>query len=94
MQVLETNGQTTLQHYPCEYLFKAFGSAEQEVDFAAAVYGAINRVLPVSREAIKHRPSSNGRYLCVTVVTYLHNDEQRQMIYRLLQQIEGLKYLL
>lgn len=94
MQVLESNQSETLQEYPCEYLFKAFGSSHPDDNFAMLVHEAINNVLPISLDAMKHRPSSKGTYLCVTVVTYLHNEQQRQQIYTALQRLEGLKYLL
>jgi len=94
MRVLETDGQETLQQYPCEYQFKAFGCAKPESNFADAVHSVINEIVPITRDAIKHRPSSKGSYLCVSVVTYLHNEQQRQDIYRALQRLEKLKYLL
>lgn len=94
MQVIESNQSETLQEYPCEYLFKAFGSSHPDDDFARLVHQAINDIIPISLDAMKHRPSTKGTYLCVTVTTYLHNDDQRQRIYTALQRIEGLKYLL
>jgi|GEM_PF-584505 len=94
MQVIESNQTETLQEYPCEYLFKAFGSSHPDDDFANLVHQAINEVVSISLDAMKHRQSPKGTYLCVTVTTYLHNDDQRQRIYTALQRIEGLKYLL
>jgi putative lipoic acid-binding regulatory protein len=94
MQVLESNQSETLQEYPCEYLFKAFGSSHPDDNFAMLVHEAINEILPVSLDAMKHRQSSKGTYLCVTVITYLHNEDQRQQIYTALQRLKGLKYLL
>lgn len=94
MRVLENNVQETLQEYPCEYQFKAFGCAEPESNFAALVHATINEIVPLSLDAMKHRHSSSGSYLCVTVMIYLHNEQQRQDIYRALQSLEGLKYLL
>lgn len=88
------NQQQTLQDYPCDYLFKAFGPSDPAADFFGQVHSAVNQVVPVGRDAIKQRPSSKGTYLCVSVATYLHNEQQRQAIYRALQSLEGLKYLL
>ena len=94
MKVLESNNEETLQEYPCDDLFKAFGPCDPEHDFVGCVHRAVNEVLPVSRDAMKHRPSSKGTYLCVSVTTYLHNEQQRQAIYKALQCLEGLRYLL
>ncbi len=94
MRIIENDVQKTLQEYPCEYQFKVFGCADQESNFAELVHATINEIVPLALDAIKHRHSSNGAYLCVTVIIYLHNEQQRQNIYRALQSLEGLKYLL
>lgn len=94
MIVLDSENKETLQEYPCDYQFKAFGSSDLQDDFVGQVHRAVNQVLPVAFDAMKERPSSKGTYTCVSVATYLHNDQQRQAIYTALQQIEGLKYLL
>lgn len=94
MFVLKSQSDETLQEYPGDYMFKAFGPSAPEHRFAEKVHGAVNQVLPVSQDAIKQRPSTKGAYVCVSVLTYLHNEQQRQEIYRLLQNIDGLKYLL
>ncbi|MDY0190409.1 MAG: DUF493 domain-containing protein [Desulfuromonas sp.] len=94
MQILNNASQETLQEYPCEYQFKAFGCAKPESNFAALVHETINEIVPIEVDALQHRHSGNGAYLCVTVVIYLDNEQQRQNIYQALQQLEGLKYLL
>jgi putative lipoic acid-binding regulatory protein len=94
MKVLQSDREETLQEYPCDYMFKAFGPSEPHHNFAQKVHKAVNNVLPVSHDALKQRPSSKGAYMCVSVVTYLHNEQQRQRIYQALQNIDGLKYLL
>lgn len=94
MQVIASNSKETLQQYPCEYLFKAFGCSEPAMEFVLAVHAVINEVVPVDVNDIKHRPSSKGAYVCVSVAAYLENEQQRQNIYNALQQLEGLKYLL
>ncbi len=94
MEVISSDCQETLQQYPCEYQFKVFGVVDSETQFVDLVHATINKVVEVSHDAIKQRPSNNGTYVCVTVVTYLHNEQQRQSIYQALQCLEGLKYLL
>ncbi|MBN2645329.1 MAG: DUF493 domain-containing protein [Desulfuromonadaceae bacterium] len=86
--------QQTLQEFPCDYLFKAFGSNDPAECFAERVVAAVNDVVTVPRDAFKQRTSCKGGYLCVSVVAYLHNDQQRQRVYASLRQIEGLRYLL
>ncbi len=83
-----------LLQFPCDYIFKAFGPNDGDGNFAAAVKEAVETVLPVSLDAIRERPSSNGTYLCVSVVVRLHNIDQVHSIYTALQGISGLKYLL
>ena len=88
------NSGKTLQQYPCDYQFKVFGQVVADDDFMARVHAAVNCVTVVPLDACKQRPSSKGGYVCVSVAAYLHNEQQRQDIYRQLQQLEGLKYLL
>ena len=80
--------------FPCAYEFKAFGMADEDDRFLMAVQAAVSQVVPVTREAIKTRLSSAGKYQCVTVVLLLQNSTQLKSIYHTLRQIEGLKYLL
>ena len=94
MKVLQTNSNHTLQQYPCEYLFKAFGVADSAGDFAARVHAAIDKIVSVELAALQCRQSSKGGYLCVTVMVNLATEDQRKQIYRNLQTLEGLKYLL
>nr|WP_320051094.1 DUF493 domain-containing protein [uncultured Desulfuromonas sp.] len=94
MFVLNSQNDETLQEYPCDYMFKAFGPSAPEHGFADRVHRAVNAVLPVPRDAMKQRPSSKGAFVCVSIMTYLHNEGQRQEIYRVLQNVDGLKYLL
>lgn len=94
MRVINSDSEETLQQYPCEYQFKVFGCLEPQEEFISSVHGAVNDVVPVAADAVKHRPSSKGSYICVSVVACLENEQQRQDIYRALQKLEGLKYLL
>jgi hypothetical protein len=84
----------TLLDFPCDYIFKAFGPHDRERTFAVAVKTAVETVLPLSLDAIRERPSSNGNYLCVSVLVRLHNIAQVHAIYSALREIPGLKYLL
>jgi putative lipoic acid-binding regulatory protein len=50
--------------------------------------------VPVARQAMKSRPSSAGKYQCVSVVVSLQNRDQLEAIYAALRMIDDLKYLL
>jgi len=81
-----------LLDFPCDYVFKAFGSADAA--FAEAVKQAVSQVMPVSADAMKSRDSSGGKYQAVSVCVRLHNSEQLKQIYAALKKVDGLKYLL
>lgn len=83
-----------LLEFPCDYQFKVFGPAADDNDFAGAVHRAANSVMPVSRDALKVRLSSGGRYLCVTLLVRLQNRTQLDAMYRVLRQLPELCYLL
>ena len=79
--------------FPCNYEFKAFGSAADE-QFAETVRESVSRVVPISRDALRTRLSSGGRYQCVTALVRLESGTQLTAIYHALRAIEGLHYLL
>ncbi len=81
-----------LLDFPCDYVFKAFGSADEA--FAEAVKQAVGRVVSVAADAMKSRTSSGGRYQSISVCVRLHNSDQLKQVYAELKKIEGLKYLL
>lgn len=81
-----------LLDFPCDYEFKAFGSADTA--FAKAVKQAVGQVVPVVDDAIKTRASSGGKYQSISVCVRLHNSDQLKRIYAELKKVDGLKYLL
>jgi len=82
-----------LLSYPCLHEFKAFGPAA-DAAFQEAVFQAVNRVAAVSRDALRTRLSSGGRYQCITVLVRLEDSAQLKGIYAILRDVEGLRYLL
>ena len=80
-------------HFPCEYVFKAFGPGSCP-GFAAAVRLAIATVVPVPLDAVKIRQSGQGKYQAVSVVLIMHNLEQVHAIYKALKSVPDLQYLL
>ena len=86
--------QEELLAFPCHFEFKAFGPGDDDEIFLAKVQNAISTVVPVSRQAMKSRPSSAGRYQCVSALVTLQNRTQLEAIYTALRTIDDLKYLL
>jgi uncharacterized protein len=83
-----------LLQFPCDHVFKAFGSNDEDGRFQAAVLDAVNRVQPVPLDATRSRTSAQGGYLCVSVVVRLENADQLRANYQALRTVDGLKYLL
>lgn len=83
-----------LLEFPCDHIFKTFGPADEEGNFVAAVLAAVGQVVPVSRDALRVRSSSQGAYVCVSVVLRVHNAGQLEAVYRALRQVPGTRYLL
>lgn len=87
-----TEKKKDLIEFPTEYTFKAFGPAGDT--FVAAVKAAASKVVTVSEHAIKVRPSSGGKYVSVNVMLWLESMEQVTAIYKELQSIPDIKYIL
>ncbi len=86
--------QQELIVFPCHFEFKAFGPNDDDDTFMSKVQDAVSSVVPVSRQAMKTRPSSGGKYQCVSAVVSLQNKTQLEAIYAALRTIDDLKYLL
>ncbi|MGK2906085.1 MAG: YbeD family protein [Desulfuromonadales bacterium] len=80
--------------FPCHFEFKAFGPGLDESRFFDKVLAAVSTVVQVSRQAMRTRPSSGGKYQCVTVLVTLQNRSQLEAVYAALRDIDDLKYLL
>ena len=83
-----------LMEFPCHFELKAFGPGEAESRFDDQVLAAISTVVQASRQAMKKRSSSGGKYQCVSVLVTLQSRQQLEAVYAALRSIEGLKYLL
>jgi putative lipoic acid-binding regulatory protein len=88
------SGRQELLTFPCHFEYKAFGLADEDGHFHDQVRLAVSSVVPVSRQAMRVRASSGGRYQCISVLVTLHNRVQLEAVYTALRQIDGLKYLL
>ncbi len=80
--------------FPSDYMFKAFGKVDAGETFRLSVQSAINATVSCPDDAIRVRESSGGKYLCVTALTYLTSKDQMIAIYRDLNGIEDLIFLL
>lgn len=66
--------------FPCDFPIKAMGQATQELE--SVVMEIVRRHAPqVSDEALRSRPSSNGKYLSVTVTVRAESRAQLDAIY-------------
>lgn len=70
-----------LLHFPCEFVIKIFGLASDE--FEVTVLGIIrHHVKDLNEDAIKNRPSKDGKYLALTITIHVDSREQLDAIYR------------
>lgn len=83
-----------LMTFPCHFEFKAFGPGCSDSGFGDRVLTAVSGVVPTSRQAMKTRSSSGGKYQCVTVLVTLQNRSQLEAVYAALRKLVDLKYLL
>jgi len=86
--------QQGLLDFPCHFEFKAFGPMDETGRFFNQVHSAVTEVLLVSRQSMRTRTSSGGKYQCVSVLVTLRNRAQLESIYAALRGIDDLKYLL
>lgn len=83
-----------LIEFPCHFEFKAFGPADPDRRFDEQVLSAVCNVVQASRQAMRSRASSGGKYQCVSVLATVQNRSQLEAVYAELRKIEDLKYLL
>lgn len=89
-----TDSLQELLEFPCHFEFKAFGPSGEDSRFVDQVFAAVSTVVQASRQAMRVRLSSGGKYQCVSVLVTLQSRCQLEAVYAALRDIEGLKYLL
>ncbi len=82
-----------LIEFPCHFEYKVFGPGN-DASFIDSVQSAVSSVVLVSRDAMRQRNSSGGKYQCVSVLVSLQNRRQLDKIYARLRLVDGLKYIL
>jgi putative lipoic acid-binding regulatory protein len=76
-----TENTDSLLIFPCEFAIKAFGAASDE--FETTVLGIIIKHVPnLSENAIRSRPSKDGKYLALTITIHAKSQDQLDDIYR------------
>ena len=88
----ERKAPEELIEFPCQFQFKAVGLAGD--GFREAILSAVSRHAPLSRDAVRCRPSGNGNYQAVSVLVTLYSYHQLTSIYADMRQAPGLKMLL
>ena len=80
--------------YPCVREVNAIGLGGD--DFAADMKKRVEEVIgkELAEDDVKVRPSSNGKYLSVTLQCPMENAEQVQAVYKSLSENPGLKWYL
>lgn len=71
----------SLLEFPCQFPIKAMGKADIEFDLLV-IEIIREHVEQLSENAIKTRPSKNGKYVSVTVTIEAHSQQQLDNIYR------------
>lgn len=75
----ENSDQSAIE-FPCDFPIKAMGLASDELEMQ--VLEIVRRHAPeLTRGALRSRPSSNGKYLSVTVTVHAHSRAQLDAIY-------------
>ncbi len=77
MQEIE---EDTIMEFPCQFPIKAMGKAEDEFDIL--VVGIIRKhVIDISENAVKSRPSKEGKFISVTVTVVAESKQHLDNIY-------------
>jgi putative lipoic acid-binding regulatory protein len=92
--MMPSDSSPELMEFPCHFEFKAFGPGGEDSSFFNLVEAAVSNIVQVSRQAMKTRPSSAGKYQCVSVLVTLQSRAQMEEVYAELRKIDGLNYLL
>ena len=92
--VLPSGEQKPLISYPIVYAFKVMG--KQENAFRELVRNLFHRALgqEISLDSISEQPSSQLKYVSLTVSVYLISEEQRIRIYEALHKEKRILYYL
>jgi putative lipoic acid-binding regulatory protein len=78
---MDNDQRSPLLTFPCDFVIKVFGLASEE--FEVAVITIIRKhVVELREDALRLRPSKDGKYLALTVTVSVESKEQLDNIYR------------
>jgi uncharacterized protein len=76
----DSNNDKPIMEFPCEFPIKAMGLATESLQWT--VLEIVQRHAPeVDEQMIKSRPSTNGKYVSLTVTITAQSREQLDAIY-------------
>ncbi len=81
-----------IHEFPCDFFFKVIGDNSPEF-VAQCVQGTVNVLGPVSID-VKTRESSKGNHVSITLSAQLDSSELVLEVFKILQGIEGVKFVL
>lgn len=67
--------------FPCEFIIKVFGVASDEFE-TTVIQIVRNHITNLRENAIRTRPSKDGKYLALTITIDVESREQLDNIYR------------
>ena len=74
------NGSESAIEYPCKFPIKAMGLATETLHLS--ILDIVQRHAPEANEnALKAKPSSNGKYVSITITITAHSRSQLDAIY-------------
>jgi putative lipoic acid-binding regulatory protein len=76
----DSNDDKPIMEFPCEFPIKAMGHATGSLHLT--IVGIVRRHAPETDDSsLKSRPSSNGKYLSITITINAQSREQLDAIY-------------
>ena len=82
-----TNKDESAIQFPCDFPIKAMGLASHDLEII--VFDIVSQHAPdTSKDAVKTRESSNGKYISITVTVNAQNQAQLDAIYQALTDHE------
>lgn len=75
------DNQGAVLNFPCEFVIKVFGLATNEFE-TAAIHIVRCHVRDMREDAMRVRPSKDGKYLALSFTVHVNNQEQLDAIYQ------------
>lgn len=75
-----TDSSNSLLHFPCDFVLKVFGRASDtfEIETLSIIRAYVE---DIPENAVKSRPSKDGKYLALTITLPIDSKEQLDAIY-------------